>query len=465
MDNIQPLRIGMFKAIKLCKSYKKLTFLQKEKLRTARLQQLVGYAKQNSPYYQKLYQNIGENFVLSDLPPVTKKDLMANWNNWITDKSLTLAEVEAFMQNPDNIGRKLNGSYLVFTTSGSTGNPLVALCDTTVNNIMSGISALRAYARKQDLKAFIRRKGKTIGIFADKGFYLSNSSVRARLLAMPWKKYQMAVSSALLPTPQIVAQLNQFQPAMLGGYPSNLELLIEEQKSGRLHISPVIIMTGGEYLSEDLRKRLADAFQCYVQTSYACTEGGCVACECTQQHFHINDDWIIVEPVDKSGNPVKDGVLADKWLLTNLFNYTQPFIRYEITDRIIMHHEPCACGNPAPWLEVEGRNDDVVTFIENGQSISIPPLAIYATLKEVPQLTRFQLLVYEKNQAALRLIPAQGVSKEAVFDKAQKALTVLLAQYGISTLHLTLSKDAPQQHPKSGKFKHILHVNSSEDTL
>lgn len=33
-------------------------------------------------------------------------------------------------------------------------------------------------------------------------------------------------------------------------------------------------MTGGEYLSDDLRERLADAFHCYVQTSYACTEGG-----------------------------------------------------------------------------------------------------------------------------------------------------------------------------------------------
>ena len=61
---------------------------------------------------------------------------------------------------------------------------------------------------------------------------------------MPWKKKQLAVSSALYPIEKIVQQLNEFQPDMLGGYPSNLSLLIQEAKEGRLNISPVIIMTG-----------------------------------------------------------------------------------------------------------------------------------------------------------------------------------------------------------------------------
>jgi phenylacetate-coenzyme A ligase PaaK-like adenylate-forming protein len=111
---------------------------------------------------------------------------------------------------------------------------------------------------------------------------------------MPWKKKQMAITSALLPISKIVEELNAFQPAMLGGYPTILELLTEEQKSGRLRIRPVIIMTGGEYLSNQLRDKLSEAFQCYVQTNYSCTEGGTIACECTEQHFHINDDWVIV---------------------------------------------------------------------------------------------------------------------------------------------------------------------------
>ena len=85
---------------------------------------------------------------------------------------------------------------------------------------------------------------------------------------------------------------------------------------------------------------------------------------------------------DAQGNPVPDGKLADKYLLTNLYNLTQPLIRYEVTDRIILHREVCSCGNPSPWLEIEGRNDDVLTFIQNGKTVRVPPLAIYAKLMD-----------------------------------------------------------------------------------
>ncbi|MEG0397295.1 MAG: phenylacetate--CoA ligase family protein, partial [Oscillospiraceae bacterium] len=285
-------KIGMFKGMRLCAKYQKTSEVNRAILQEERLHKMVLWAKENSPYYAQHYKNIGTDFNLSDLPPTNKVELMAHWNEWITDKEISLAQVNEFMSDIDNIGRKLNGKYLVFTTSGSTGNPLVALCDSTTNNIMGAVNAVRSFARKKDMRAFIKRGAKTIGVFATGGFYLGYSSVRSRLLMMPWKKRQMAVTSALLPIPKIVEELNTFQPAMLGGYPSNLELLIDEQKSGRLHIAPVLIMTGGEYLSDALRKKLIKAFDCYVQTSYSCTEGGTIACECAEQHFHINDDFL-----------------------------------------------------------------------------------------------------------------------------------------------------------------------------
>ena len=400
--------IGMMKALGLCRQYEKASPEQRREIRKERLQALVAYARQNSPYYAKLYESVPEEFSLAELPATNKRQLMAHWDDWVTDPTVTLQQINGFMENRDNIGR--------------------------------------------------RWKGKSMGVFADGGFYLGNSTIRSKLLMMPWKKRQFGLSSALYPTEKIVEQLNRFQPAMLGGYPSNLELLIDEQNSGRLHISPVIIMTGGEYLSDDLRKRLSDAFRCYVQTSYACTEGGTVACECTQQHFHINDDWVIVEPVDAQGDPVPDGKLAARYLLTNLCNYTQPLIRYEVTDRIILHREPCSCGNPSPWLEIEGRNDDVLTSLENGQEIRVPPLAIYARLKEVSALRRFQLLKYPANRVELRLEPMEGVGREGAFEKASEALRELLCVYGITDVAVSLSEELPRQHPVSGKFKHVINV-------
>lgn len=454
-------KIGLIKALWLCRNYQKRNAAQRQELQQQRFRKLVDYAKSNSPYYANLYKEIPLDYSLADLPSTNKRDLMAHWDEWVTDSSVTLEQINRFMEDKDNIGRKWRKKYMVITTSGSTGNPLVMLCDDTVNNVMGALSASRSYARKEDMRAFIRKGGKSMGVFADGGFYLANSSIRSRLLAMPWKKRQLGISSALFPTEKIVERLNCFQPAMLGGYPSNLELLIDEQKSGRLHISPVIIMTGGEYLSDSLRKRLADAFHCYVQTSYACTEGGAVACECMRQHFHINDDWVIVEPVDTNGNPVPDGKLADKYLLTNLYNFTQPMIRYEITDRIVYHSEPCPCGNPSPWIEVEGRNDDVLLFENNGTVTRVPPLSVYAQLKEVHALRRFQLLKYPDNRLELRLEPMPGVSREIAFEKARQALSSCLRVYGVEAPEISLSQALPRQHPVSGKFKHIINLSTN----
>lgn len=451
-------KIGLLKAMLLCRQYEKMTEREREVLRMRRLREVTEHAKKNSPFYRRLYRDVPASFRLTDLPPTDKRTLMANWNDWVCDRDLTLQQVERFMEDKRNIGAKLKGKYLVYTTSGSTGVPLVAVCSRYANNVMGGISAARSFARREDLLAFIKRGGKSIGVFADDGFYLGNTSIRSRLRSMPWKRKQLAVSSALYPLPEIVRQLNAFQPAMLGGYPSNLELLIDEAEAGRLRISPILIMTGGEYLSDSLRERLSDTFHCYVQTSYSCTEGGTVACECRCRHFHVNDDWLIVEPVDRDGRPVPDGTLSDKIYLTNLYNDVQPLIRYEVTDRVIMHHEPCPCGNPSPWLELEGRTDDVMIFTEAEKEIRIAPLPVYAVLKEVHGIRRFQVLAYPENRLELRLEETEGADRTELFDAAKESLEGYLRLQGVRSVTFSLSDQLPQQDPSSGKFKHIVNL-------
>lgn len=186
--------------------------------------------------------------------------------------------------------------------------------------------------------------------------------------------------------------------------------------------------------------------------------GGTIACECTERHFHINDDWVIVEPVDKDNKPVTDGMQSDKILLTNLYNFTQPFIRYEVTDRVVMHHEPCACGNQSPWLTLEGRVDDIITLVEDGKKIKIAPLAIYAVMKEIHEIQRFQIIAYKDNKLELRINPNNGHSKEEVFESACIALRIFLASHGIHHVEISLSNEEPKQHYLSGKFQHVINA-------
>lgn len=251
------------------------------------------------------------------------------------------------------------------------------------------------------------------------------------------------------PTAEIVSFLNDYQPSMVGCYPTALEVLAAEQEKGNLNIHPAIIMTGGEKLTDDVRSHLSQVFGCYVQTNYSCTEGGTIACECTEKHFHINDDWVILEAVDENNQPVPFGTQSAKMLLTNLANKVCPIIRFEITDRIVLHNEPCACGNNRPWLTLEGRTDDILVFA-NG--VRVAPMSLYAVLKEVHGIQRFQLIQQEDDRLELRII---AENKGTLFPQAKQAVEAYLSQNGVTT-EVFLSEELPQANPISGKFKHII---------
>lgn len=441
--------MNLLKAMYLTHKAEKMSAEKRIELQQQRLNDLVAYAKANSPYYKELYKEIGETFSLTDLPATNKVALMENFDNWMTDRNVTKKKVDHFMSDLSNVGKKMDGKYLVYTTSGSTGNPCVVLYDEATINVASAIGVLRSFARRQDMKEFMRQGKKNAALFADGGFYLASGSVKYNLNKMPWKKNKMKTYDVRNKTQDIVDMLNEYQPTMIGSYPTALELLAYEQESGNLNVSPVIIMTGGENLSDEVRERLSKVFNCYVQTNYSCTEGGTVACECTEHHFHVNDDWVILEAVDKNNQPVPFGTQSSKVLLTNLANKVCPLIRFEITDRIVMHNEPCACGNTRPWLTIEGRTDDILTFENN---IKIAPLSLYAIIKEIHEIQRFQLIQVKRNELELRLI---ANDKKKAFAEAKKAVNEYLLQNGVAC-EIYLSDKLPQVNAHSGKFKHII---------
>lgn len=431
----------------IIKTYKSNN-LSREKiknLQSKRLRKLVKYAKKHSPYFQDLYTKIGDNFSLEELSPTNKIEMMKHFDSWITDSNITLQRIEEFTSDIDNIGRMIDGKYLIFKTSGSTGNPATVLYDKQNINVASAIAAFRTFARKEDFKSFMRNGKRTAGVFANYGFYLACGMSRYLQLQMPWKKNKITID-VNAPEKQIIEELNEFNPSMLSGYPSNLALLSNFEE---LTISPNVVITGGELLTNEIREKLTNKFNCYVQTHYSCTEAGEVACECSEKHLHINEDWIIVEPVNKNNNPVGYGVRSDKVLITNLSNYIQPFIRYELTDRIIVHDEKCNCGKSSRWLEIEGRTDDILEF-ENG--IFIAPMSFYEILEEVKEITRFQLVQKSNKKLELRLIAEQ---KQLAFEKAQKALLDFLKSKNISNVEVFLSDELPQANKISGKYNHV----------
>ena len=155
-------QFGLLKAIALTKKADKMTNDERQNLQQLRLRELIKYAKDNSPYFSKLYEDYDENTPLCDLPVTNKVMMMSNFDEWMTDRVITRKRIDEFMSDLDNVGKKFAGRYLVYTTSGSTGNPCIVLYDDTAINVSSAIGVLRSFAKPEYMKKFIKCGGKTM---------------------------------------------------------------------------------------------------------------------------------------------------------------------------------------------------------------------------------------------------------------------------------------------------------------
>ena len=114
----------------------KLPESERLKLQQQRLHELVGYARTHSPYFAKLYENIPDDFKLTDLPFTEKPTLLAHYDDWVTDRRLHLQDVLNYVnRDPMKNQSRLLGDYTAIRTSGSTGNPLPMVRDDYHNKI------------------------------------------------------------------------------------------------------------------------------------------------------------------------------------------------------------------------------------------------------------------------------------------------------------------------------------------
>ncbi len=95
-------------------------------------------------------------------------------------------------------------------------------------------------------------------------------SVRRR---SPLLARRVRVLSVLRPVDELVAELNEFQPTLVSGYPSALALMAEEQIAGRLRINPLQALTAGEAMTAEYRSEIRTAFEgLRVVEGYAASE-------------------------------------------------------------------------------------------------------------------------------------------------------------------------------------------------
>ena len=391
---------------------------------------------------------------------VTKPELMSHFDDWVTDPAVTKTDVEAFLADPGNIGHDFLERYVVCTTSGATGVPAILLHDHSalvIYNLLGYIRSLpMAFSSPRHVWALVRGRARLAAVFVTDGHFLGNTMMVRRIRKLPWRARTQRIFSALAPLDELIADLNDFQPVVLGGYPSALEELAREQQAGRLHIHPVLINAAGETLTPQNRQQIGTAFGCRVGNYYGSSEAVGLTFECTAQRLHVNSDWYVVEPVDDRDRPVPAGQLSDGVLVTNLANKIQPIIRYQMGDRLAIDHDPCTCGSPFPQIRVVGRTDDILRFTTpHGDPVRIVPLAIATVAEETPGVASCQLIQRAPTSLTVRLRVENGSEEQVVWPALRTRLAAFLSAHGATTVTIDKADEPPALHPRSGKFRQV----------
>lgn len=427
-----------------------------------RLRDLIAFARARSPYYRKLYRDFPlEIDDLRALPVVTKPELMAHFDEWVTDPRVTKAGVEVFAANASLVGKRYLGRYVVWTTSGTTGRPGIFLQDPRAISIYSLLVLLRGYSWMSP--ALIVRSllyGRLIALVATGGHFAVAEwfeQLRRQLRLLPFVQRRVRVFSILMPLGELAGQLNDFQPTLLIGYPSVLKLLAEEQHARRLHIAPVYIGIGGEEVEPELREQVAEAFQCVVRDNYGASEFIVLGYGCAHGWLHYNADWLVLEPVDAEYQPTPPGQPSHTVLLTNLANRVQPLIRYDLGDCVTLKPDPCPCGSPLPAIHVSGRQGDILRLrAPSGATVAILPLAIGAVVEETPGVRRAQVIQTAEDTLTVRLeVAADTEPPLAVWERMERRLCDYLTAQGLPAMTIVRSPEPPQPSPTSGKFRQV----------
>lgn len=431
------------------------TAAQLARLVELRLTELLALARRHSPFYRHLYRGLPAVCPLEALPVVNKSMLMAGFDRVAIDRAVNRATVDRFLRDGHAVGHAFLGRYAVWTSSGTSGEAGIYVHDGHALAVYEALEALRS--RNLDSPALlplaILPGDRSAFVGATGGHFAGTASFERLRWLNPWIRSRARSFSILDPLPELVRALNDYQPTMLGTYPSAACLLAQEQGAGRLAIRPREIWTGGEGLSAVQRERIASTFGCRVHNEYGASEFLAMASECRHGTLHLNADWLILEAVDEHYRPVPPGVPSHTVLVTNLANRVQPIIRYDLGDSVTLLGR-CRCGSALPAIHVEGRCDDVLSLADaHGRLVKLLPLALTTVLEDDADTYRFQLAQTGADQLRLRLDMPAAAEAEA---RCRHALGRYLGAQGLGNVRLVVEHGPLTRDPASGKVQRVI---------
>lgn len=187
-------------------------------------------------------------------------------------------------------------------------------------------------------------------------------------------------------------------PCAVYGYSSLLHACAQWMLAAdrRLPAGKVAAAWGGaESLLPYMRQDFSAAFGLPLRDFYGSRECAGIAAECACGRRHLNSRYILEAVAPEDFTPLPDGEVGTL-LITDLFNRTTPFIRYELCDRGAVEWVKCPCGRKGFALTQltgrvseqismpDGRSVSCLAFGEIIYSIRSRPIECYKCLRVAP---------------------------------------------------------------------------------
>ena len=423
------------------KSERQIKTLQDKKLR-----KMLRYAYQHSEYYRRTFAQAGiseeniDKIPLKQFPVITKELLMQNFDKLVTDPKIKQEELRKFDESPVSRTENYLGRYHIIHSSGSTGIPRYFVYDDKAwGQMLLGIirGALWGMGMTDILK-LLAGKPRILYIAATDGRYAGAMAVGDGITGLHARQEYLDINEPIEKGNQKVIK---FDPNIVIGYPSAIKLMAEQVRLGRVpnHVERVI--SCGEPLSAGLRSFLEDTFQCPVINFYGSSESLALGLEeKAGDGMILFDDLNVIE------------VESGEMYLTCLYNFTQPLIRYHLTDTL--RPKKRLSNDPYGFSRAEVllcRDEDEMWFQKaDGTEEFIHPLSVEGIC--VNGLRDYQFVQTSKKSFHIRAEISEDASKEMVIHGIESIIEPLLLDKALGNIHYEICfVDMIEVNPDTGK--------------
>jgi len=320
-------------------------------LKLERLKRLVDFAYKEVPFYRQVYTAAGyESGAIKTFEDFAKLPI-------VTKKQMRDFSVIERVSSPDKIITTPSTR-----TSGSSGTPFISYHDHS-DIVRDYSEVLRFYnsCLKRPLES-----GDWIYLIHHAGLWVSSFNGHYRTFQLP----------DLFPGTPLGQHLEFIRPRIISTLPSYLPV-IKEMGLRLSDYGVEAIVTNSEYSPQSERDFYARELGVAIFDEYSSEEFGLIATQCSHGLYHIVEDGVHVEIVDKDARELGTVICTD------LNNWFMPLIRFDHGDlaREVPAYKCCSCGrHGAKISEVNGRSDDAFLTADNRV---VPSASILAAVDDV----------------------------------------------------------------------------------